>query len=93
MLNESIRLLYMTKRLQVLLHEEDYRTLQQSARNDRMTIAEWVRQALRETMSARQRAVKDKLRAMDEAMKCEHPTADIEVMNAEIEDGYRQMAQ
>ena len=79
----------MTKRLQVLLHDEDYRVLQQSAREDRMTIAEWVRQALREVMSVRERKVEEKLRALDEAMQCNHPTADIEVMIAEIEEGYR----
>ena len=46
-------------------------------------------QALREAMSARQRGVADKLRATDEAMKCIHPTADIEVVMSEIENGYR----
>ncbi len=45
-----------------------------------MIISERAHQALREEMSARQRRVADKLRATDEAMKCKHPTADIEVM-------------
>ena len=54
-----------------------------------MTITEQVQQALREAQASRQREVADKLRATDKAMKCKHPTADIEVMISEIEDGYK----
>ena len=79
----------MTKRLQVLFDDEEYRELQQSARADRMTLAEWVRQALRQVRRRRHRAVEAKLRALDEAYRHEGPTADIETMIEEIEQGYQ----
>ena len=79
----------MTKRLQVLFDDEEYRALQQSARADRMTLAEWVRQALRQVRRRRHRAVEAKLRALDEACRHEGPTADIETMIEEIEQGYQ----
>ena len=79
----------MTKRLQVLFDDEEYRALQQSARADRMTLAEWVRQALRQVRRRRRRAVEAKLRALDEACRHEFPTADIETMIEEIEQGYQ----
>ena len=37
----------MSKRLQVLLDEDELREIQRIARTRRMTVAEWVRQALR----------------------------------------------
>ena len=36
----------MSKRLQVLLDETEFLEIQESARRCRMTVAEWVRQAL-----------------------------------------------
>ena len=36
----------MSKRLQVILQDPEYREIQQVARSRHMTIAEWVRQAL-----------------------------------------------
>lgn len=78
----------MTKRLQVLFDDEEYRALQQSAREDRMTLAEWVRQALRQVRRRRHQSVEAKLRAIEEACRHEGPTADIETMIEEIEQGY-----
>jgi hypothetical protein len=37
----------MSKRLQVLLDEPEWREVQRAARASRVTVAEWVRQALR----------------------------------------------
>ena len=37
----------MTKRLQVLLRQDEYTEVLNTARGNRMTVAEWVRQALR----------------------------------------------
>lgn len=78
----------MTKRLQVLFDDDEYLALQQSAREDRMTMAEWVRQALRQARQRRRQAVDVKLRALEEACRHEGPTADIETMLDEIEQGY-----
>jgi hypothetical protein len=81
----------MSQRLQVLLDEEEFEEIRQVARRNRMTVAEWVRQALRkarreEPMSDKER----KLGAIREAVACEvgGPAVDIATMLAEIERGY-----
>lgn len=78
----------MTKRLQVLFDDEEYLALQQFAREDRMTLAEWVRQALRQVRKRRRQEVDVKLRALNEACRHEFPVADIETMLDEIEQSY-----
>jgi hypothetical protein len=79
----------MAKRLQVILRDSDYREVQRAARLRGMSIAEWVRQALE---AARRRepasSVAKKLAAVRAAVRHEFPTADIDVMLAEIESGY-----
>jgi hypothetical protein len=79
----------MTKRLQVILQDSEYREVQRSARSRRMSVAEWVRQALAQ---ARRREpignVERKLEAIRAAARYESPTSDIETMLAEIESGY-----
>lgn len=79
----------MTKRLQVLLPDPEYREIQKIARSRRISIAQWVRQALH--MAKREEPIGDvsqKLEALRAASKFEFPTADIERMLAEIEQGY-----
>ncbi len=79
----------MSKRLQVLLDETEFRELRQLARRNRMTVAEWVRQALR--AASRQRPERDagpKLAAVRSAASHALPTADIESMLGQIETGY-----
>jgi hypothetical protein len=79
----------MAKRLQVILQDPEYREIQRAARSRRMSIAEWVRQAL---ALARRREplgdVEKKLAAIRAAAKHEFPTGDIDTMLAEIERGY-----
>jgi hypothetical protein len=79
----------MSKRLQVLLKEPEYREIQQAARSRNMTVAEWVRQALslvrRSEPSGNSGKKLDAIRA---AARHEYPTADIDRMLAEIEHGY-----
>lgn len=79
----------MSKRLQVVLKDPEYREIQRMARSRRMSIAEWVRQALE---FARRREptgdVARKLSAIRAAAKHEFPTGDIDQMLAEIESGY-----
>lgn len=80
----------MAKRLQVLLDEREWRELQKAAKADHMTVAEWVRQAIRA-----QRAVTsvvdidERLAAIRSAAEYHFPTADIDEMNEQIERGYR----
>jgi hypothetical protein len=79
----------MSKRLQVILQDPEYREIQRAARSRRMSIAEWVRQAL--TLARRREPLGDvgkKLEIVRAAAKHEYPTADIDTMLAEIEKGY-----
>ena len=78
----------MTKRLQVLLDDDEYEEIQAAARSQSLSISEWVRQALRRARSDQPRTTTEaKLRAIAEASSHQHPTADIDVMLAEIETG------
>ena len=79
----------MAKRLQVLLDEEEYLEIQGVARRQRMTVAEWVRQALRQARADRRGTVDAKLRAIAKATRHEFPTADIDDMLEEIAAGQR----
>ena len=79
----------MSKRLQVLFDNEEYLEIQRSARRCRMTVAEWVRQALRRARHDHSGTVEAKLAAVAEAASHEFPTADIDVMLREIEEGHR----
>ena len=79
----------MSKRLQVLLDESEYRDLQRSARRHRMTVSEWVRQVLRH--SQRREPLREparKLLAVREGARHAFPTADVPQMLADIERGY-----
>jgi hypothetical protein len=76
-------------RLQVLLEESEFAEIRRAARVSRMTVAEWVRQALRrarreEPMTETRR----KIATVREAARGTYPTADIGQMLAEIERGY-----
>ena len=79
----------MAKRLQVIVQDPEYRDIQQAARLRRMSIAEWVRQAL---VQARRREpsreVASKLEVIRAAARMDFPTADIDRMLEEIERGY-----
>jgi hypothetical protein len=80
----------MSKRLQVLFDDVEMRELQRVARAERMTVAEWVRQALR--AASRQAPTGDaarKVTAIRKAAQHEFPTGDIDDMLAEIEPGRR----
>jgi predicted transcriptional regulator len=79
----------MTKRLQVLLDDEELAEIQELARRRHQTTAAWVREALR---TARDTATYPeagrKLRAVREAAAHAYPIAEIETVLAEIERGY-----
>jgi hypothetical protein len=79
----------MTKRLQVILQDPEYREIQRAADAQRLSIAAWVRQAL---AAARRREpvgnVGKKLDSVRAAARHSYPTSDINDMLAEIERGY-----
>jgi hypothetical protein len=76
----------MSKRLQVLLSDNEMEEIQRLAKRERLTVGEWVRRTLREARA--HRPVVDpetKLKAIRRAARCSFPTADIDQMLAEIE--------
>lgn len=79
----------MSKRLQVLLDEAEWRDVQRAARAKRMTTAEWVRQALRAARTREPRGdTGKKLDVIRAAARHQFPAADITQMLDEIERGY-----
>ena len=79
----------MTKRLQVLLDEEELDEIRRVARGRHMTVAEWVRQALRRARREEPEPDSGKKLAVVRTAACHaFPTADIDAMLAEIERGY-----
>ena len=79
----------MSKRLQVILKDPEYREIQRAARSRDLSVAEWVRQALSLVRrSEPSGSVGKKLDAIRAAARFEYPTADIDRMLAEIERGY-----
>jgi hypothetical protein len=79
----------MSKRLQVILEDAEMREIQRTAQLNRMTVAEWVRQALRAARRKQPtgdvRKKRDVLRA---AVRHASPVGDIGQMLGEIERGY-----
>ena len=79
----------MTTRLQVLLEDDEFADIRWVAKRHRMTVAEWVRQALRP--ARRDEPVIDrrrKLAGVREAARGDYPTANMDRILAEIEGGY-----
>jgi hypothetical protein len=79
----------MSTRLQVVLEAKELRDLRRLAKQQGMTLSEWVRQALRE---ARRRGPAEdqsrKLAALRDAAHHEFPAPEIDLMLEEIEQGY-----
>jgi len=79
----------MSQRLQVLLDEVEFAEIRRVARRQRMTVAEWVRQALRLARQAEPSGNPGrKLAMVREAARAAYPTADLPQMLDEIERGY-----
>jgi hypothetical protein len=79
----------MTKRLQLILQDADYRDVERAARARDMSVAEWVRRAL--AVASRQVSsvdVAQKLEAIRAAARYSYPITDIDTMLAEVESGY-----
>ncbi len=79
----------MARRLQVIVQDQEYREIQRAARSRRMSIAEWVRQALVQARrSERSREAESKFEVIRAAARMQFPTADIDRMLEDIERGY-----
>ena len=73
----------------MILKDPEYKEIQRVARSRRMSIAEWVRQAL--VLARRQEplgSIGKKLETIQAATRHDYPVSDIDEMLAEIEAGY-----
>ena len=73
----------------MILQDPEYREIQKMARTRRMSLAEWVRQAL--DLARRREPLGDagkKLEIIRSAAQHDYPTGDIDSVLAEIEKGY-----
>lgn len=71
----------------MLLEETELEEIQEAARRERLTVAEWVRRALRAARKEGPMDTMRKLEAVRAAVEHEFPTGDIAQMLAEIEHG------
>jgi predicted transcriptional regulator len=79
----------MSKRLQVVLSDEEMKSVELLAGSQNLSIGEFVRRSLREVSARRPTSSAEmKLAAVRQAATNSFPTADIEQMNREIAEGY-----
>jgi post-segregation antitoxin (ccd killing protein) len=79
----------MSKRLQVILSDQELAEFQAVARANDLTLSEWVRTSLREAGRRRTPRYREGgIEAIRRAARYEFPAPDIEQMLAEIESGY-----
>ena len=79
----------MSKRLQVLLPDQEMSEIQRVAKREHLTVGEWVRRSLRDARKGRPVvAPETKLKAVRRAASYSFPTADVQQMLSEIERGY-----
>jgi hypothetical protein len=79
----------MSTRLQVVLDDEEFDSIRRIAKEHRLTVSDWVRQSLR--AAQREYPATDagrKVQAVREAASHSYPTADMDGMLREIEQGY-----
>jgi hypothetical protein len=80
----------MTKRLQVLIEDEELMEIRRAAKQRRQSVAEWVRAALRQARSSEAgRPAAAKLQVLDSAVTHDYPTGPIDELLDQIEQGYR----
>jgi hypothetical protein len=80
----------MSKRLQVVLKDPEYREIRRAARARKLSVSEWVRQSLAVAHRDEPAGSMDKkLAAIRKAATVNAPAPDIEQMLAEIEMGYK----
>ena len=79
----------MSKRLQVILSDEELLEIQRIAELKQMTVAEWVRQTLRAARRGESSGdPTHKLAVIRAAARNSFPTAEIDEMLAQIQSGY-----
>ena len=84
----------MSKRLQVILDDGEMKEIRAIARRRRITVAEWVRRALRAAKSEEPGSDPHrKLQVLRAATAHSFPTADIDEMLDQIEQGYTERSE
>jgi hypothetical protein len=79
----------MSKRLQLLIPDDEYAMLRDAAAARQMTVSEMVRAAVREAISSQSsRDVGARIAAIRSASRHSFPAPDIDQMLGEIEAGY-----
>lgn len=79
----------MSKRLQVIVDDAEYRDLQRAARRRGLTVSQWVRDAIRAMRRLEPSAdATRKLAVVREAVQHSFPAPDVTQMLTEIERGY-----
>jgi hypothetical protein len=72
-----------------MIPEREMADIRRFAKREQVTVGEWVRRVLREARETRSTAdPAARLRAIRKAAEYSFPTADIDQMNREIEQGY-----
>ncbi len=80
----------MSKRLQVVLSDQEMLDIERLAKRERITVGEWVRRALREALVSRSAVDPETKRtAVRLATEYSFPTGDLAQMLREIERGYQ----
>lgn len=78
----------MSKRLQIIVDDEEFEAIHAAAREEGRTMSDWARDVLRRARRERTGGdVARKLAVIRVAAEHEHPTADIDDMLAEIDRG------
>ncbi|OQA25471.1 MAG: hypothetical protein BWY59_01767 [Verrucomicrobia bacterium ADurb.Bin345] len=81
----------MSTRLQVILNDDEMADLRRKARLQHMTVAEWVRQALRRAKHEQpEYEASRKLRVVREAARNQYPSGDINEMLSDIARGQQE---
>lgn len=84
-------LIFMSKRLQVVMDDREYARAQRAARGERCSLGEWVRRTIRRSVAETPaRTAAAKLQALDRVVESagRFPEVDIQKMLAELESGY-----
>ena len=80
----------MSKRLQVLMDEEELGLIREVAGRDGLSVAAWVRLQLKKALRRYPQAdVERKVSVLREAVRHSYPTGDIDEINAQIATGYQ----
>ena len=78
----------MSIRLQIIVPEEEAEQLRRSAEREGLTLSEWARRALRRARRNQSGPTPaGKLKALDRALGCGHPTGDMDTILVEMERG------